>query len=421
MLRFSCCMTDLTKDVLLRVSFGIIMILVVLFVMRSDSFTGELNSVNDFMILEDNTTYDLLRIIQSDSNTSKYALYSENLDYNFDFYEDNVLLLRVDNELMNDEYFIFSLQTNDLENVYLSVVENGVEIDNLTFVNTLTYDSARMVMFGNDNYSDLLLRSNIENTSIVVDIFTNEDISTITIILLILIPIVILCFPYGYILYQMKLPRVKRLLSLLFVNLFVAMIFFGITLAIFIGLFGENEDVMSEYDVVERISVETDEFKLKTTVGLTKSFWFDGSSLDVTYHIILLTQNDDVEYISNFVLDNQRFRGVQSIEESKFFVEDLQDIFPKDEELESEVYQIEVREKNTGVLVYTSNQDAFYTDATQAMRELNLTYNDMGTKVAISVFLIYFILVVPSLIYVVYRKTKNNPRLKFWGDNYSDN
>ena len=123
-----------------------------------DAYLGAIAARANVMILEDNTTYDLLRIIQSDSNTSKYALYSENLDYNFDFYEDNVLLLRVDNELMNDEYFIFSLQTNDLENVYLSVVENGVEIDNLTFVNTLTYDSARMVMFGNDNYSDLLLK-----------------------------------------------------------------------------------------------------------------------------------------------------------------------------------------------------------------------------------------------------------------------
>lgn len=415
MLRFIYNMSDLTKNITLRVVFALVTLLVVLLVYRSDSFIGVLEN-NDFTVLEENYTYDLLRVVNDDTNTVGYALYSKDLDYSFDFYQSSDLLLRVDTQLLEDEYYLFTLPTEDLENVTLTVSKGEEVIDIITFLNTLTYESARLVMFDYSDYNELLLQSNIETTSLIIDILKDEHTSTIQIVLLILGPIVLLCLPYGYLTYQIKLPKVKRVLSLIFIDLILSLVFCGLILAIAVAIWGVEEEVMGDYDVSNSIEVETDEFTLKTTIGLTQSFWLDGSKLEVTYHITLLTPNDDTEYISNFVLDTMRFRGVQSIEESRFFVEDLVDIFPNDEGLESENYQIEVREKRTGVLVFTSESAVFYTDTVEAIEGLDLAYDNTGSIISIGVFLSFFLIIVPILIYVTYRKTKKSSKYTFWSD-----
>jgi len=275
----------------------------VLFCIRSNTFVGNLEQYSDFKVIDSNDNYDLLRVVDSDNKTSRLALYTEE-DYAFEFLYEGDLVLRLEDELIDGDYYLFDLSINDLSEVEMHVLSNGNTIDLLVFAYTNTWESANVLMYDYNDFDALILQDNIGSNSMLIDIISSEDTSIGYVILLFLIVLIIIFFPYGYLYYKIKLPRLKRVLILVVIDIISAAVLFGITIFIMFLIFNENEDAMSEYDIYEDIVVENDDFELRTNIGLTRTFWFSGSNLEVTYHIILLSKDETKQYISNIVLDN---------------------------------------------------------------------------------------------------------------------
>ena len=390
----------------IKILFFVISIIFVVVLLRVEEFKGNLENYDIFGIIDNNEEYDLLRVMNNLDEESNLALYSKDTLLQFDFYDNDILIYSIDNGLIEGDYLLFNLNQVIDTNIKLVVSKETIILDELTFYYTNNYRNIEYVIMNDMDFDLLLLQENIESRSIIVELMLSDNINPLIVIGLFTLMILVVFIPYHQIFSYFLSKDVKKIFERIFIHVMVSIILFAITLFIYVSIFVDEEESTSQFDNVDYIYEETDTFKVDTSVGITETFWFSGSKLEVVYRLKFITFDNDFDYTGIFMCDNEAFGYVRSVEESDFSFDQVREVFIENNCQSIEIFHIDIVDTKTGVLIYQTENYKLYKDTDETISTFNLVENSNGKLISFGIFLFHFLFTTTLLDILIYKVDK---------------
>ncbi|KFZ26338.1 MAG: hypothetical protein KQ78_01436 [Candidatus Izimaplasma bacterium HR2] len=391
--------------------------------MEISSFIGNLEKYSEFTFVEDykeDIDYQFLRVLSYEDNEVAYAIHSSDINTSYIFYNENSeVVIEIDSdELVEDDFYLFTIEDYNRKVLTLKVFEDSNLINTLEFMYLEDYEEANNLSYNHENYDDInltnivdtheLLENNLLKSIIQYFLFGGALLGLVYIIAAIRKkkedPDLESYAEMRQKLKEKKTKKIEpkekkeltkplRILKYIGINMLISLVVtYGIIIIIGTFVYDESSSEFLDYSELYFNEVN-DDFDISLYIGISESLASDSDyGLDTVVYTVVYDKAPDELLVGSFLCDGEYFG--RSFSDSGAIYGEHTDIYYRQIEIwryedcaSADSFTLVLRNPNTAMTVFESEEYDLYKTADSAKEAFDLEEEDSN-----AIYLLYIYL-----------------------------
>lgn len=375
------------KNVIKTIIFLSIVFLFVVINTKLD-LSEPLDMYEEFILIDESDQYDLIRLADIDDEIVSYGFYSQN---------DFVIAVENDGEIIKTVNYISGypvLIDVDIEdkslikfNISSSSTSDIIEVYHID-----NFDTYLERLFATNNFNDFMDESLYHEETVFLDLLDGSIQAQLIALFLFIFSYTFFMVPFDKLLKKIKLPRIKKWASRIFLHLVATFILYGLIIFVLVTFWGEEEQY--DYETVVLNELNEENYNLMTSLSLVKVNGISKNALQVVYHFDLNEKKYN-DLVGQLFCGENHIDRIYGYKDSVELEHIYQDVFPAEDCQSEEVLSIDIINNKTGLLNSSYSDIPLYLEVNEVIEIYNLDDSNLGTYFSIGVILLCGLVLVP--------------------------